>query len=232
MDGGDGANDGAEGQAPPGDASGVLALLHRLEALKHLPRAGWVDREVESPETVAAHSWRLAMMAWLLAEGQGLDAARAMRMALVHDLPEAITGDRTPFDEDGATAEARRALASDPPPHPAWRSAARREAKQRRERAALEEILAGAPAPLAGGVRAAWEEYEAGASPEARLVSQLDKLEAYLQGREYADAGRMPHPRTLASFRLDCRHLLTLPAVRALLAALEDSVADRTAPGE
>jgi hypothetical protein len=51
------------------------------------------------------------------------------------------------------------------------------------------------------------------------LVGQLDKLEAYLQGMEYAASARLPHPHTLASFRLDCEHVLTLPALRDLLVA-------------
>ncbi|MGH2411415.1 MAG: HD domain-containing protein, partial [Chloroflexota bacterium] len=79
-------------------ARGWLGLLRAIEPLKHLPRTGWLDREVASPESVAAHSWRLAVLAWIVASEVGLDANRAMAIALMHDLPEAVTGDHTPFD--------------------------------------------------------------------------------------------------------------------------------------
>ena len=203
-----------------GDYAALLPLLHAMEALKHLPRTGWVDREVEAPESVAAHSWRLAMMAWLIADMQGLDGARAMRIAMVHDLPEVLTGDSTPFDEYADTPEERRRLASSPPEHGGWRNTATRAAKHARERAALEKMLIGVPELAATAVRAAWEDYDAGDSPEARLVGQLDTLEAYLQGLEYANDDRLGDARTLESFRVDSELRITLPEVRELLEAL------------
>jgi len=54
----------------------LLHLLHGIEPLKHLPRSGWVDWEIAEPESVAAHSWRLAVMSWLVAEQMNLDASR------------------------------------------------------------------------------------------------------------------------------------------------------------
>lgn len=204
----------------PGEAMQLIELLHRIEPLKHLPRTGWVDRGVHEPESVASHSWRLALLAWISAEAQGLDAENSMRLALVHDLPEAITGDLTPFDDPVLTGEARRALATEPPDVSAWPDAARRLLKVEEERRALATILATAPPAAARALSAAWEEYEEGASPEARLVRQLDKLEAYVQGQEYARDGKLSQ-ETLNSFRVDNERQLHDPALRALLAALE-----------
>jgi putative hydrolase of HD superfamily len=203
------------------EAEPLLALLRRIEPLKHLLRTGWVDRGVSSPETVAAHSWRLAIMAWLTASEMGLDGTRAIRLALAHDMAESITGDRTPFDELGATAAERRALAIDPPDREQWRSDLQREAKAGLERQAMQRLLDGAPASAATAIRAAWEEYEAGNTAEARLVRQLDKLEAFLQGCEYASDGRLPDISTLNSFRVDLRVLVSDPLLRSLLQALE-----------
>ena len=199
----------------------LLALLHRSEPLKHLPRTGWVDRGVAQPESVAAHSWRLALLAWLSAEAQGIDAGRAVILALVHDLAEAVTGDITPFHDGLRSADERRALAADPPAHEEWRTPAKRAAKLAREREAMGAILQDAPDAVAALIRGAWEEYEEGASAEARLVRQLDRLEAYIQGREYAADGRLADPESLNSFRLDCEHTVHDPPLRALLAALE-----------
>lgn len=204
----------------------LVEVLHRIEPLKHLARTGWVDRGIGEPETVAAHSWRLAMLAWFVADARGLDAARAIQLALAHDLPEAITGDQTPFGQHLPGAE-RAALGARPPDMSLWRDPARRRLKVEAERTALTEILAGAPAALAGSLRAAWEEYEEGATAEAQLVRQLDKFEAYMQGLEYARDGRLRNAETLASFRADVEQLIHDPLLRALLGTLEGWSANR-----
>src|SRR5690606_32051149 len=61
--------------------------------LKRLPRFGATYAGVGGDETVAAHSFRTAVIAGVLAAAEGLDVARASLMALVHDLPETRTGD-------------------------------------------------------------------------------------------------------------------------------------------
>jgi putative hydrolase of HD superfamily len=198
-----------------------LQLLHAMEPLKHLSRTGWVDREIAAPESVAAHSWRLALASWLAAEQMCLDSSKALRIALVHDIAEAITGDHTPFDDVAATAAERRALAIDPPEPDAAILAERREVKEREERAAIERLLANTSDELARAVREVWEEYVADATPEAQLVHQLDKLEAYLQGREYVLDGRLADASTLNSFRLDLSKAALEPLPASLLGALE-----------
>jgi putative hydrolase of HD superfamily len=203
------------------ESEALFQLIHRIQPLKHLLRTGWVDRQIDAPETVAAHSWRLAVMAWLVADALELDSAKAIKLALAHDLAEAITGDSTPFDELGATAEERRALATDPPDMSEWRVGGRRAAKTEAERNALAILLQGAPSQASAALSAAWEEYTRDESPEAHLVHQLDKLEAFLQGCEYAADGRLDDPRTLNSFRADSQSLIRDPLPRALLHALE-----------
>lgn len=75
----------------------IFELLDVLDNLKHLKRTGWVKCGVPEPETVACHMYRMAVLAMAL-EGQidGLDAIRTVKMALVHDIGEAIAGDITP----------------------------------------------------------------------------------------------------------------------------------------
>jgi 5'-deoxynucleotidase len=205
---------------PNAYAQAMVALLRTIEPLKHLPRTGWVDREVATPESVAAHSWRLALLSWCVAAEDGLDADRAMRLALVHDMPEALTGDRTPFDylED---VNERRRLAANPAERSEVRENVVRSAKTESERAALVRMLAQAPTGVAKELFRLWEEYASESSPEARLVHQLDKLEAYLQGLEYAEDGRLAQPSTLRSFRADSDRLTTAPTARALFTAIE-----------
>ena len=81
-------------------------LLEYL-ALKQLPRTGWVRSNVEHPESVAAHSWGMAILALRLAPKE-LDLIKVLSMCLVHDLPEVIVGDLTPQDNLNNKAEMER----------------------------------------------------------------------------------------------------------------------------
>ena len=81
-------------------------LLEYL-ALKQLPRTGWVRSNVEHPESVAAHSWGMAILALRLAPKE-LDLIKVLSMCLVHDLPEIIVGDLTPYDNTTNKAEMER----------------------------------------------------------------------------------------------------------------------------
>ena len=78
-------------------------LLEMLE-LKQLPRTGWVRSGVHNPESVASHSWGMAILALKLAPKK-LDLAKVLSMCLVHDLPEVRVGDLTPHDDISDKAE-------------------------------------------------------------------------------------------------------------------------------
>jgi putative hydrolase of HD superfamily len=70
------------------------ALMNLLR-LKDVQRQGWVDAGVPSPESVAAHSWGMAVLALKLCPDD-LDLTKVLRLCLIHDLPEVIVGDLTP----------------------------------------------------------------------------------------------------------------------------------------
>ena len=137
----------------------VLDLLLELQTLDRVPRMGFVLRGVADPESVAEHSWHVVTIVWALAPGiAGVDAARAVEIALVHDLAELRLGD--------LPRTAARYLAG---------------AKNPAEMAAMREILA----PLGERGLALYAEYQAGSSPEARLVKACDKLQLMLKVAVY-----------------------------------------------
>ena len=78
-------------------------LLEMLE-LKQLARTGWVRSGVNNPESVAAHSWGMAVLALWLAPKE-LDLEKVLSLCLVHDLPEVKVGDLTPHDDTSNKAE-------------------------------------------------------------------------------------------------------------------------------
>ena len=72
--------------------------------LKDIPRTGWVRAGVDSPESVAAHSWGMSILAMHLCP-ENLNRMRVIEMCLVHDLPEVEVGDLTPHDDTSSKSE-------------------------------------------------------------------------------------------------------------------------------
>lgn len=136
-----------------------LQTLCEALGLKALPRAGWVQRGVPQPESVAAHSWGVAWLVLTLLPPE-LSRERALTYAVLHDLPEVRVGDLTPAD--GVPAHDKAA----------------------REAAAMQAMCARQPHLIA-----AWSAYEAQGDPEARFVRELDRLDMALQALVYAQAG-------------------------------------------
>lgn len=195
-----------------------VQLFTQAGRLKRLRRKGWIDRGVEAPESVSDHAFRLALMTLVVAsQDPEVDADRAIRLALVHDLPEALAGDVTPFDEMLSDPEVdREALFQQAPAYSDRADSAKTEA----ERAALDEMTAGLPEHLRGMLVDAWEEYEAGESPEARLVRQLDKLETWLQALEYH---QVQPDLAIESFRRGTERDIGSTDLRRLKRAIDDA---------
>ena len=97
----------------------IADFLFEVGMLKRTPRTGWQFLAGAEGESVADHSFRVAMIAFVLArmDGEEVDADRVLRLALVHDLPEARTGDLNYMnqkyvhaDEEKAGADMARGL--------------------------------------------------------------------------------------------------------------------------
>jgi len=168
----------------------LVALFRTLEHLKRTKRTGWIDRGVPAPEveSVADHTLMTALIAWLAAlADETLDADRVLKLAIIHDLAEAIVGDRPPYEPHEVPSrddiDALRAFFS----IRHLRSPENAARKRRDEDAAAQRLIALMPEGVAAGIEALWEEYEAQATPEARFVKQVDRLEAYLQSLTYAE---------------------------------------------
>lgn len=171
--------------APPTQATqdSDLDLLLTAYRLKDAERTGWVLRGITRPESVADHSWGTALLCLLFAAREGVDVDRAVRIALVHDLAEAITGDVAARADPGAQAITR-------------------EEKARREEAAMAQ-LSGAlarGAPDAPDVRALWQEYEDAATHASRFVRDMNLVDMVLQAVIYEEGRRYDPARNRAAF--------------------------------
>lgn len=69
----------------------LLEALHTAEKLKDTTRHCYTSKGRH--ESVAEHSWRIALMAfWLRDEFPQADMDKVIRMCLIHDLGECFTG--------------------------------------------------------------------------------------------------------------------------------------------
>jgi putative hydrolase of HD superfamily len=145
----------------------LLEFARKVRELKDLKRTGWVDRGVRDPESVADHSFTLAILAYVYSKKLGLDSDKAVRMALIHDICEVYSGDiaNRVRDEDQIVPDSK---------------------KRELEREGTKKIVSLLPNDLAKEIFSLWEDFEYGKSEEARLVKDLDKLEMCIQAREYS----------------------------------------------
>lgn len=142
----------------------VLAVVRLAERLKYTLRHSWLSNGRH--ESVAEHSWRMSLMALLVAPhlDANVDVERLLKMVIVHDLVEAIAGDIPVFD-----------VVND---------STMRILKRQREDDAMKQIFEILPEINGEEVERLWREFETSSSIEARVANALDKLEAQIQHNE------------------------------------------------
>ena len=118
-------------------------------------------------ETDSSHSFKLAFMVMLIKPylKHEYDYARLLEMALVHDIAEAETGDYP--------KAMQRA-------HPEIKAK-----KDAEERAAMERYCKLLDEPIRSKIWDLYAEYEGKQTPEAKLITALDKVDANMQANFY-----------------------------------------------
>ncbi|MEM5772607.1 MAG: HD domain-containing protein [Candidatus Aenigmatarchaeota archaeon] len=72
----------------------LIEFFKTIGKLKKIERTGWVTNVgIENPESVAEHSFRSAVLCMIFSDIKKLDTEKMVRMALIHDLAEALIGD-------------------------------------------------------------------------------------------------------------------------------------------
>ncbi len=88
-------------------------LRDAVGPLKNLARTGWMLRGIPSSvaETVASHSFEVAYITLILIDAASVkcsvDPSRALKMAILHDVPESLTGDLVKWSKDRLTDRAK-----------------------------------------------------------------------------------------------------------------------------
>ena len=134
-----------------------LEILHVAERLKDTPRHCTTSKR--KTESVAEHSWRVSLMAFLLrSEFPELDMDRVTRMYLIHDLGECFTGDIPTFLKTDADRETEDSL--------------------------LNRWVSSMPDAVSREMSELYREMDAQQTGEAKFYKALDKLEALIQHNE------------------------------------------------
>nr|WP_295903511.1 HD domain-containing protein [uncultured Bdellovibrio sp.] len=129
----------------------LLPFIKEIDRLKKIERQALIHNGGRR-ENSAEHSWHLAMAVLVLEKtsSEKIDIAKAVKMALLHDIVEIDAGDTMVYGD----------LSN----------------KKASEAAALERIMGLLPSTVAEEFKSLWNEFEEGVSPEAKFVSAIDRF--------------------------------------------------------
>lgn len=145
------------------DAREIIPFLHEAGHLKRSVRQGWWIAGVQNPESVAEHSFRTAIVGYVIAVMEGANPERTATLCLFHDLPETRQGDIP--------------------------STGKRYVTMAPDTDVVRDQTATLPTHLAERIQRLISDFAEQSSPEARCAKDADKLECLLQAREYLVQG-------------------------------------------
>jgi putative hydrolase of HD superfamily len=153
---------------PEPELEGLTNFLYEMGLLKRYKRTGWWIAGIDNPESIAEHSFRTAIIGYLLAVMEGADPARTATLCLFHDTQETRIGD--------VPSVGKAYVVTAPNPE------------------VTADQVAGFPAEISQAVRQVVEEFESHETLEAQLAKDADKLECLIQAREYQAQGHQDVP--------------------------------------
>lgn len=136
-------------------------LFSLIARTKRLERTGWLKHKVPRPiDTTASHTTGAALLGWVRAKEEGLNADKVVKMLLIHDLVEARVG-----DPDASKVD--------------------REKKTHKENIGFIEMLPKLPVAFRDEAHKLFMEFQMQETKEAILAWECDKLDTLLQALEY-----------------------------------------------
>ncbi len=161
----------------------LLSFIHMAEGLKNELRNGRTSNGKR--ESVADHTWRMSLMTLIFSRflDRQISIEKALKIAIIHDLAELLTGDKPYF-----VCEGRVDL---------------QQIKAQEELAAMHKIQHVLPEAVGQELLDLWKEYEEGKTYEAKFVKALDKMEAQIQHNEMNFVHWNDYDKKYALTRLD-----------------------------
>ena len=182
----------------PNSLTAVLDLLAEAGVLKSVRRSGWWMIGIKNGESVAEHSFRTALLGYLLAKMEGVDPYPVVMMSLLNDLHEARINDLHKVGHRYIDFRAAERLAS-------------------------AEQLAGLPTAIRKDLTGWSRDLDSQGSKASIVARDADLLECMIQGKEYAD---QRHPRAIDWMKRPA-HLLRTRSAKKLARRLKTWHSDR-----
>jgi putative hydrolases of HD superfamily len=140
------------------------SLQKQINFIQEIDKIKYIERKTrlfnsDRHENDAEHCWHLALMTIVLAEQADtpIDVLRVLKMVLIHDIVEIDAGDIFIYDT------------------------LKNHTNTEEERIAAKRIFGLLPAEQAEELIAIWEEFEEGATNEAKFAKSMDRFEPLLQ---------------------------------------------------
>jgi len=156
------------GGPPASDTESPVPFFHMLERLKTTKREGWRRFGIDRGESISDHMYRMSLITMFAPPSLSsrINIPHCTKMALIHDMAEALVGDITPVD------------------------GVAKEEKSRRESTTMDYFVKGLLGRVNGGLtgkelKDIWQEYEDSETLESKFVHDVDKMELILQMLEY-----------------------------------------------
>ena len=148
-------------------------------------------------ENDAEHAWHMAVMAYLLREysNDRIDIAKAMIMCLIHDIVEIEAGDTYAYDDDG------------------------KKDQHSREEAAADHIFGLLPNDQRDELRALFEEFDSGNTPEANFARAMDNFQPILLNNSNNGSDWREHG--VSRDMVEARQKRTIPGSRVIYDIIE-----------
>ena len=142
----------------------VLNFIAEAGMLKRLPRSGWSVVGIKNMESVAEHSFRCAVIGYVLARMEGIAAYRPLLMTLFGDIHEARITDLHKMSQRYIDARAV-------------------------EEKSFYEQIGFLPKGMRQELQGMYREYKAQATRESIVARDADILECLIQAKEYCEHG-------------------------------------------
>lgn len=148
-----------------------FAFCREIDKEKFIGRQTYLTG-AKRKENDAEHAWHMAIMTLLLSEyaNEKIDVLKTISMLLIHDLVEIDAGDTFAYDEEA------------------------KKTQRERELMAADRIFGLLPSDQGDKLRALWDEFEEGTTPEAKFAHTMDNIQptmlnAATNGKSWKEKG-------------------------------------------
>ena len=148
-----------------------FAFCREIDKEKFIGRQTYLTG-AKRKENDAEHAWHMSIMTLLLSEyaNEKIDVLKTISMLLIHDLVEIDAGDTFAYDEEA------------------------KKSQREREIIAADRIFGLLPSDQGEKLRALWDEFEEGVTPEAKFAHTMDNIQptmlnAATDGKSWKEKG-------------------------------------------